>query len=383
VRVFPLLVVLLWCSSASAQDDARSDVFAGLPRGFAFTGYIQPQLVLQSPSSGTTLAQSDGTTNNATFFRLRRARFKLEADPSDFAHVTFEVEPFSKGGPTPAHGTVTRAVEAMGRGKIGDATYELGLGQFNVPFGSEVVEANALRPFIDSSYGMGALFPGDFDIGARATFTLGAFTAVSSILNGVMLAEPTFSMVPDLGHGKDVTLRLLYTIGPLVVGASGYVGSGQLVDPVGLRYKAFHRWATNAEATLDGLAIPIGRTKLVGGFTYATNMDRGLNNAFARPDFPDDLSRAVADKHEMAAMVRLEQDVSRFTFGARWDWYTPDTSLGADDRHTLSTVGVVRFGGGLQTMVEYDLAFDRQHAQNAEIVRATVHTGSVVLQVRF
>lgn len=385
-----------------AREQPRGEA-RGWWQSVRFSGYLQPQLVWQiydaasSPNAdangalpprigaNAVVAQSNGLTTNQDYFRLRRARLKLELEPDTWARAVFEVEPFGKGLPTSGVGSFARNVEAGAFVRISsDASFEVAAGQFNVPFGVEVPEPNPLRPFIDSSFAAGAMFPGDFDIGARATLTLGPLAITSSVLNGVMLGEPTQALLPDLNHGKDATLRVAYAIGPLLVGANGYAGSGQRVDAASLRVKSFGRWAAAADATLDAPRLfAIGRTKIVAGVTYGTNMDRGVAYAFALPDIPADVGRPAVDKHEYAAFARWEQDLSKkLLFGARYDYYTPETSVGDDGRHTLSAVGVWRFAPKLQLMLEYDVAFDRAHAPASQAIEKRMHTFSSVLQVR-
>lgn len=368
------------------------------------TGYIQPQFVASvydagaSPNADSSgnlpagvgpndvIALPDGRTTNTTYFRLRRARLKAEVSPTDYAHVTLEIEPLVKGGSVLGTGTIARTVEAVGIARFAKGRYlELAAGQFNVPFGGEVMEANAERPFIDSSFHAGALFPGDFDVGARATLALDGLTLMSSILNGVMIGEKDFATLPDFNRGKDLTLRADYDFGPLDVGASGYVGSGQLVDPSKLAFKQYGRWALNAEATLHTtFARVLGTTKVFATLTYATNLDRGTSTSFALPDLPADLSRAVTDKHELGWMVRAEQDVTgRFTFGVRYDVYSPDVSLADDARSTLSSVLAIHFTKKLQAMLEWDAAFDHTHATASAPTRQVTDTFSGVLQARY
>ncbi len=114
------------------------------------------------------------------------------------------------------------------------------------------------------------------------------------------------------------------------------------------------------------------------------NMDRGLTYAFALPDFPSDLSHAVANRHEIGYFARVEQDASKWlTFGLRYDAYTPDTALSDDLRRTVSGVGVVHFTSKIQLMLEYDHAVDHVHAPDTPILDKLIDTVSAVLQGKF
>jgi hypothetical protein len=373
-------------------------------RQIHFSGYLQPQMLVQlnnaaaSPNAdangvlpagigaNSTLARADGTTTNGTYFRLRRARLKAEVTPSDFAQLTVELEPFPKGGPGTHLGTFARNIEAIGIARLAEETrFEVALGEFNLPFGSEIMESNPGRPFIDSSYGMGSMFPGDFDLGLRGAFLHHGLTVMASVVNGVMLGEPGFSLIPDPNRGKDVTFRVDYDFGPLDVGASAYVGSGSRTDKTRLVFVGYRRWALNGESTVHTTLHPaLGALKVVLGLTLATNMDRGVSYPFALPDFPATLGAPVTDKRELAGVVRVEEDMGKWlTLGVRYDYYSPDLALDDNGRHGFAAVGAVHFTKALQAMLEYGVALDHTHASTTSPTRQVTDMVSTVLQARF
>jgi hypothetical protein len=389
-------LVFLFAKSASADDAWFDHLRLG--------GYLQPQLVWQTTNAAgspnadangalptgiganATTALPNGATTNPDYFRLRRARFRADVTPTDYARATIEIEPIPKGAFSTGTGTMARTVEGVGIARFSrDVSLEIALGQFNLPFGGEILESNADRPFIDSSWASGNLFPGDFDVGARATLSAGRLTIMSSLVNGAMLGEPTFAIEPDLNRGKDLTLRADYDFGGFWdVGASAYFGSGQLVDPARLRFKQYPRSAANLETTFHRVLAPsLGTTKVVAAITLATDMDRGVTYPFALPAMPSDLSMDVASKQELGWVVRVEQDAGRWlTVGARYDLYTPDTSLANDSRRAAAGVLVVHFTRSLQLMMEYDAAIDRIHAASSPEVSRVTSTVSTVLQAR-
>ena len=82
--------------------------------------------------------------------------------------------------------------------------------------------------------------------------------------------------------------------------------------------------------------------------------------------------------------VRAEQDVTPWvTLGLRYDYYTPDTALSDNQRHTFSGVAAVHVTTGLQLMLEFDAALDSAHAQGSAMATREIDTGSGVLQGRF
>lgn len=384
----------LRAAAMQAQDDWTSRIRVG--------GYIQPMLIWQTfnaaaspnvnadgrlpPGVGpnSTIATPAGTTTNPDYFRIRRARLFALAS-LDFLTVMFEIEPLLRGGPILGTGTIARNVYVTGTAHLGEATrLELGIGQFNVPFGWDVLQPNSTRPFIDEAYVTNNLFPGDFDLGAFANLFTGKLTVTTAVLNGLTLGEKNYAVLPDMNRGKDVLARASYDFGPIDAGVSGYVGSGSLVDAANLRFKQYGRWAANVELALhQELSHELGQTKAFAELTYAQNMDRGTNIPYALPSIPNDVTKDVVNKHELGGFLRVEQDATRWlTLGVRYDYYTPDISLPDDRRHTFSGVAAFHFTKALQLMAEYDSALDRIHPASGVPVTNTIKTFSLVLQGR-
>jgi hypothetical protein len=140
-------------------------------RRFHVSGFIQPQLLIQSyntaaspnlingslpagVSANDAIAKSNGTTTNGDFFRLRRARLKTEFAPSEGTRLVFEFDPTPAGGQIGGTGTIARTVEARGIAHWSDfVTTEFAAGVFKLPFGREILQSDADRP---SSSGAGA-----------------------------------------------------------------------------------------------------------------------------------------------------------------------------------------------------------------------------------
>ena len=376
-------------------------------RRFRLSGYLQPQLLIQSYNTAAspnltngslprgvgandTLARSNGATTNGDYFRLRRARLRTEFMPSDGTRFVFEIDPTPAGGAIGGTGTIARTVEAQGIARWTEhLTTEFAAGVFKLPFGYEVLQSDADRPFIERSWGEQNLTPGEFDTGARAytRWSDGAQSAVLQIavVNGQTEGEPTFSLLPDLNQGKDFVGRVeIALVDWLDFGASGYVGYGQQVNAAALRFKQFTRWAANGELGIHAFTRELGATKVFAEVTFAQNFDRGVHYAFAVPAIPSDIAAPVASLNERSLWLRVEQDLTHWvTAGLRWDEYTPDTSLSDDARETFGVVGAIHFNEWLQTMLEYDHAVDHVHAPGTPSTDKQIETGSGVLQARF
>lgn len=381
-------------------------------RRFKVSGFLQPQLVwqwfdanaspnpqsaVQGPSAtigaNAVTAKADGTTTNPDFFRIRRARLKTEFAPSEHARFVLEIDPTPTGGPSAGIGTVARNVEAVGvvRWPFAMATTEFAMGIFKVPFGYEVLQSDADRPFIERSWVEQNLFPGEFDTGARAYSSLfdHKVDVQIAVVNGQVQGEKYFAVLPDLNRGKDVVGRIALDLGVATIAASGYYGYGQIVDAQLLRFKQFPRWALNGEIDVR-YTFPfmknVGQTRVFAEVTRGQNMDRGTKyGALALPSFPADVAGGnVNDLDELGYWARLEQDLgSRFTLAVRYDSYTPNSAEANNGRDTFGAVGVVHFTRALQWMLEFDHAVDNVHLPGAQAPSKHIETLSNVLQVRF
>jgi hypothetical protein len=390
----------------AANEDVAARMSAQMSwlNKFKLTGYVQPQFLVQtfdtaaSPNAGpaglpagiganSVIGRADGTTTNANFFRLRRARLKTEFMPTEYARLVFEFDPNLAGAASAGSGTIARNVEAVGIVPWArNLKTEFGMGIFKVPFGYDILQSDAERPFIERSWSSQNLFPGEYDNGARAYTTLQRSTLQIAVVNGVTIGEKNFAIVPDLNHGKDVVARFNHDFGVGDLGASFDYGQGQAVDAAALKFKQFPRWGLNFELGVHHRFVrELGSTKFFGELTLAKNLDRGTKYAFAPPPIPADVVNGFLQDHDERGLVlRLEQDVTRWvTLGVRYDFYSPDTAQKNDGRDTYSFVAAFHFTRGLQWMFEFDHAIDNVHAPNAPAPSKHIETFSNVLQARF
>ena len=383
------------------------------------SAFVQPQFVAQlfnaaaspnlDPTTGAlitgandTFALANGDTTNSIFFRMRRARIRLEADLAEWkpsgipmVRLVFEMEPIPRTRNIVESGTILRQTEAQlvipwkcaSRDHCALAT-TLAMGLMRVPFSFELLEAETSRPFAERSFGAQSMFPGEFDLGARAdthAFS-NRFTMTLGVLNGRTIGEQQGSVVPDLNRGKDGVARIHYDTGAVGLGMSGYLGVGQRVDTMGLRFKQFPRWAVGADFELHHVFHEaLGQTRAIFEGAIAANMDRGLVYPFALPDIPDDLKQSVDARNEATASLRIEQDTTKWlTWAFRFDAYTPSTRLPDNVRITGSIATVIHITRHLRFVLEYDHARDtiRPDGDSAKPFRH-VSQGSAIMEARF
>ncbi|APR99303.1 hypothetical protein [Pajaroellobacter abortibovis] len=402
-------------SLVNASGSSLNESKGNYPRWMRFlriSGYVQPQFVARiynvvsspnrDPISGelpegigpnAIVALPNGATTNSVAFRVRRARLKFEFSLASTARLIAEIEPVSSGSPVEKGvlPSFVRNLEAQGIVRWSpQVTTVVGGGIFPVPFGYEIQQSNADRPFVDRSWGALNMWGRVYDTGLYVTTRAfeDRLTGQVAVVNGQVLGEPQFSIQPDLSATKDFSGRINYNFGPVDIGVSGYVGRGQLVRSGGEGefFNTYLRLASNAEFGVHVLALPkVGKTRLLSEFTLGQNMDRGLYYSFALPrvDDSEDTTSLVKTK-QRAVWVRLEQDITRWvTLGARFDHYTPDTTISDSFRNTVGGVAVVHVTGDLQSMFEYNFVFDRVHAFDQDAYTGKIHTLLATLQARF
>lgn len=367
--------------------------------------FIQPQLLVQSfntagsPNVGDdgrlpagidandTIAKADGTTTNGTFFRVRRARMRTFYE-TEVMRLFLQIDALPAGGVGPGIGTILRNAEATGIARWSrDVRTEFTAGLFFTPFRKELLEASLYRPFIERTWFIQNVFPLERDYGALArTIALGDRLVVElAMVNGQRLGEKTFVALPDLNRSKDLIAHLTYKVGFITLGASGYFGRGQVVDPQALRFKQFSRWALNYEATAEYRVLrSIGETRLMAELTIAQNMDAGVVYPFAVPRIPPDITDRVVNLDERAFYVRLEQDIGRrLLAGYRYDMYSPETSIKNNARDTHAFLIVGKISPNLRWMNEVDWAIDNVHPQGTPPPSKHIVMFSSVLQAMF
>jgi hypothetical protein len=368
-------------------------------------GFIQPQLLIQSYntaaspnlqangqlppdiSANDVIAKPDGTTTNGTFFRLRRARLRTSYE-TDVMRFFLQIDGLPAGGVGPGVGTILRNAEATGIARwTKDVRTEVTAGLFFTPFRYELLEISMVRPFIERTWFVQNVFPVERDIGVQAkTIALDDKLVFDiGVVNGQRLGERYFVALPDLNKSKDLVSYLTYRIGPVTLGVNGYLGRGQVVDPVNLRFKQYPRWAVNYQAVYkQRLVKRLGETRAFAELAITQNMDTGVNYAFAVPKIPANIHDDVASLDGRALYLRVEQDLSPWLMaGYRYDMYTPDTAIKNNARDTHAFLAVVRFSKNFRWMNELGWAIDNVHDTGTPPPSKHIVSYSSVLQAGF
>jgi hypothetical protein len=298
---------------------------------------------------------------NQDRFLVRRARASFVGD-WEYAAVALELDANTTSGPQ----VDLRKAEASlqyrpdrTKAPVVMAT----LGQFDTPFGYELVESPRTRWFAERSTLSRAFWPGEPDLGVRVAGALAFFRWTIAPINGEPLGEKSAYSLQDPNAAKDIVFRFGVDALPrddlhVAGGVSAIRGRGfdpgtdatkatirwvdqnedGVVQPLELTAvpaqaahpsQNFDRWAVGLDLRVH-FRTPLGVTKVYGEFVLGANMDRGLFVA-------DPVLNGFRDQRELGYYVAITQEISRYAMiGFRFDTYDPN--LDASDRRRGSLI---------------------------------------------
>jgi hypothetical protein len=357
------------------------------------SGYVQSDWNILNQASSDQLNYSTGNPDNDQRFLIRRARLKLALEREYTAGV-LELD----GNTT--NGTQARLVDAEASVKLpGEHPDDVPLimatiGMFKIPFGYEVLQSDRDRLFMERSTAERALFPGEYDIGARLQGGWRFVRYAIAVQNGDPLGDKTFPG-RDPNNAKDVTGRLgidtpVTDFVRVSGGFSGLSGTGfhpgtpatkasvqwvdrnenGVLDPSELIVtpgksatpsKNFGRFGYGADLELAVDVPKVGQTAVYGEIYFAKNLDRAI--------LPADPVAVGRDYREFGGYGAVTQEIGAYgSVGVRYDYYRSDLDSTDQSRglfvpssNALQTVAFVagaRAVGGRLTL-EYDV--NRNH----------------------
>ncbi len=180
------------------------------PEGLSFGGYFQSQYETHQDSQDQ-LAQG-GALLNQNRFSVRRARVHAIGE-WEYAAVAVELDANTTNGPqVDLRKAETSLQYRPDRTKppILMAT----VGQFDTPFGYELVESPRTRWFMERSTLSRAFWPGEPDLGLRFAGALAFFRWTIAGLNGHPLGEKSPYALQDPIAAKDVLFRFGFDATP-------------------------------------------------------------------------------------------------------------------------------------------------------------------------
>jgi hypothetical protein len=354
------------------------------------SGFVQADWIVHDQSSQNEINDSNGTLLNRDRFTLRRGHARIDAEHGIFSGA-IEIDANTTNGlqvrPIEAQASV-RWPEAPDAQRWPDLVATAGL--LRIPFGYEVQELDWVRPFLERANVLQALFPGEFDLGARLRVRYRFLEAAVAVMNGSPIGAKSFPAL-DPVHQKDVVGRVgiatdLVSGLRIEAGVSGDAGTGfhagtpttknelvwqdmngdGVVQPNEITVipgsaatpsQTFARFAVGADARII-VGIPwLGALTVRGEVVSAVNMDRGLE--------PADPVVTGRDLREVGFSIGATQEITRWAAaGVRFDRYDPDAD--ADEQRgvrlvpvsraytTLALMAMARYGPQ-RLLIEYDI----------------------------
>jgi len=341
-------------AQARATNEAKASAEAALQKspkvagsdGLTLAGFIQADMYVKQTSEDQ-LNTSSGAPLNDNRFSIRRLRLRASTDQRYLAAIA-EIDTNTTNGPQARPMNVEVTAKLPGD----QVPYIAGtVGIFKIPFGFEIGQADYDRLFAERSNMERALFPGEYDLGARISGGWRFVRYALAVQNGEPLGESTFP-ARDPNAAKDVVGRL-GIVSPLgggvniQAGFSALAGKGLhkgtgptkptvtwsdrnengrmdpnelLVSPgsSGLPSLNFSRNALGADILVSARTSNFGNTTAYAEMTWAKNLDRALLVA-------DPFGPLGRDLRERGYYLALVQDLGKYLqAGVRYDYYDPD-----------------------------------------------------------
>ena len=339
---------------ATAREDAREKsappAVHASTTGVTLYGYVQADLQFRQ-SSEDQLDPASGQPLNQDRFLIRRARLGAAVD-KHYGEGRIEID-----GNT-VQGSALRLIDVEASAKLpgkneGAPPVVMGtIGLFRIPFGREVPQDDRQRLFMERSTAARALFPGEYDLGAKISGGWQFVRYVLAVQNGQPLGANSFAGL-DPNQQKDILGRVgvedrIREKVDVVAGVSALRGTGFHAGK--LASKSTVQWNdTNEDGLLNNLsseltgipasaALPssnytrfgfgadlflssrlsrLGRSSVAAEFYLANDLDRAI--------LPADPSGIIGRNfREMGYYLALSQEIGRFQVGVRYDYYNPD-----------------------------------------------------------
>jgi hypothetical protein len=354
------------------------------------TGFVQTDATLFDQSAEDELDPATRQPLNSERIDVRRGHVRLDAKKS-FVGAALEVDANT------VHGSQVQIIAAEVLAQLGGPDAErfptllLSLGLTRIPFGYETLQHDLLRPFLEQSSVVRALFPGSYAPGLRGR---GAFRFLRydlAVLAGEPIGAAAFAaqspahsvdFVGRVGVDTEIVSGLTFEAGISGLDGKGFHpgtpttkdqivwrddnADGQVQLPeiqvipgsAGEPSSSFRRFAFGADAHLS-LRLPFARFVAGGELIWSQNLDRAL--FVADPVATGRNQRGTG----YSASVVLQELPHGLATGARYDRYDPDADA-ADANggarvpfdasiSTLALMASIRIETVLRLLVEYDL----------------------------
>lgn len=377
-----------------ASADPESPRPAVTYRGWQvnLTGFVQADLVAWDQASVDDLDPSTGQPLNQQRFVIPRARVRVETH-RDQLFGAIEVDGNTLNGATARLlGAQAGWTYAPDRQPGEPALLVVTAGLFPIPFGVDVPAAVRDKPFLEQPALSRALFPGNFDAGAKLAGGYGLARWSLAIMNGAPVGDAqwkgkdpsaSYDFVGRIGADIPGPRRLRIEVGVSALSGKGlhpgtpptkdgiqWVDDNQngIVDPTEIQIVAgspgepsqpFSRSALGADLAIHWCLCAVGTGVAFFEGAFATNLDRGV--VYADP------VAASRDLRQLGFAIGAVQNLGDHgQIGVRYDRYDADRD--AMDREGVDLVNVHKIFSTLGVMAnaQWDAArltleYDREH----------------------
>jgi Phosphate-selective porin O and P len=291
------------------------------------TGYIQAQFVDDERSRDELAA---GGTRNLDQFSIRRGRVKF----------TYQATPTSKFVIQP---DVTSSGVVLKDGYV-ELTepwtpwkHTLTAGQFNWPFGFEIMYSSSAREVAERSRVVRTLFPGERDRGIMLS-GLGLnerFSYRVAIVNGTGTSSSS-----DLNQQKDFVGRVGWNFGALDLGASAYLGEDLV--------------ATSTRAT----GVNFEKERLGVDFQWVTPVQGlGIRGEYIAGKQAPASGTARTQSHDVDGwyFYAIQNLGTRHQLVLRLDEYDPDADVDDNATRTINPSYIFHWDAHSKVMASYEM----------------------------
>jgi hypothetical protein len=356
--------------------------------GVGLTGFLQADWGVWRQASEDQVNPSTLAPLNEERFVIRRARLRTTIE-KEYAAGALEFDGSTVNGSTARIVGAEASLKLPGEEGSPVPLLLASIGLFKIPFGFELLQSDRERLFLERSTAERALFPGEYDVGARLQGGWRFVRYAIAVQNGNPLGERAFPG-RDPNSAKDVSGRLGVDTAitdqvSVAAGVSGLSGTGfhrgtpatkptlqwsdrnengafdtgELVTSPGLAATSsanFGHFGFGADLRLNVTVPGIGTSTVYGEVYWAKNLDRAILPA-------DPLGSIGRDYRELGGYAAVMQDIGDHgTVGVRYDFYNPDLDSADPTKPlvptsfsygTLAGVAALRGPGG-RLIVEYD-----------------------------
>jgi hypothetical protein len=351
-----------------------------------FSGFVQIDWVPYNQASEDEVNAATRAPLNQNRFTLRRGHLRADVEHG-LVSGALEIDVNTTNGPQVR--PIDAEVSLRSPDRAGWPSAMLTAGLIKIPFGFEVPELDVERPFLERSNVARALFPGEFDLGARLWLRYRFLDLKLAVMNGHPLGDRVFPAVdPDsakelvgrIGVETELVPRVVLAVGVSADHGHGFHegtpttkdqltwhddnGDG-IVQATEIQVipgssatasELFRRFGIGADARVTVRFAPGFELALRAEVMRAQNLDRGLE--------PADPVGAGYDLREFGYYVGFTQELTAFGLvGVRYDRYDPDQDAREQqalavvprDRSysTLALLGMLRYEGA-RLAFEYD-----------------------------